>query len=70
MTALPGATRPLVVVPRWYAGPVVGEPGLTLDGQLLRHVRAWSRATPRTSGRAILASDEAKFITKVSGGLE
>ena len=30
------AKRPLVVVPRRYAGPVVGEPGLTLDGQLLR----------------------------------
>src|SRR6266545_8038781 len=34
-----------------YAGPVVGEPGLPLHGQLLRHVRTWSRATTRTSGR-------------------
>jgi hypothetical protein len=39
MTALPGATRPLVVVPRaGTPGPWVGETGLALDGQLLQHV--------------------------------
>jgi hypothetical protein len=36
MTALPGAKRRLVVVPRRYDGPVAGEPGLTLDGELVR----------------------------------